>query len=266
MTERISRKELKKPDEFFNVVQQAIQWVFAHRRVLILGLLAVVLAVLASSAWKWYKLNQEKKASILFVDARKAVSGETKSNPSDKGAKNYDSALEKLTQIRKEYAATNTACVAAYFIGELNLKAEKYKQARDSFKSYLDEAGQNGEMVVYALEGIGISYENEGKPQQAVDYFRRMTEPPFDLEPDRGMYHLARLQEKEGKSVEAKDAYQQILSKHPNTIFIQEIQQRLASLESRADVSPKEAQPETKPTPQSEQSEKTPQKATEDRG
>lgn len=244
MAEKVSRKELKKPDEFFAFAQRALQWVYAQRRLLISGLVVIILAALAVIGWRMYVNDLEEKASSLFIEAKKSLKTTTEpGQQGDQDSKPEDlkDTINKFVKITEDYPSTKAAILALFFIGETQYRLKQYEAARKSFMKYLDKVGAKSEMAIYALEGVGMTYEAEDRLEEAKSYFRRLVDPPYNQEPDRGLYHLARVQEKNGKAEEARESYQKILIQHPNTIFMQEIQQRLTRLPK---VSPKKQKKE----------------------
>ena len=62
MAKKLSRKDLKEPDEFLSVTVRALKWINEQKVALIVGALAVVVVILGTLGWQWYKLSKEKAA------------------------------------------------------------------------------------------------------------------------------------------------------------------------------------------------------------
>jgi len=241
LAKKISRKDLKEPDEFISITTRAIGWVSEQKIALIIGASALALVVLGAYGFRWYSQSKEEKASVDFISAKKIldarVAGELANpgSPREEGsyASNevkYKAALEAFEQVRKMHPSARTASLTVYFIGEIHSQLGEYDKAGKNFKEYLTAEGESGELSVFALEGIAASLEAQGKDADAIEQYRRLTKPPFDMQPDRGLYHVARMEQKTGKTTEAVGHFKEILDKYPQTSFRREIQQRLDNL------------------------------------
>ncbi len=241
MAKKLSRKDLKEPDEFIGFTTRAMGWISEQKIVLIIGASALALVILGSYGFRWYNNSKEEKASIDFIEAKKIldarVAGEGIEPGSDQQEGSYASndakykaALEAFEKVRKNHPSARTANLATYFIGDIQSHLGEYEKASESFKDYLKEEGETGELSAFALEGIAASLEAQGKDADAIEQYRRLTKPPFDIQPDRGLYHVARIEQKMGKTSEAIAHYKEILEKYPQTSYRREIQQRLDNL------------------------------------
>jgi len=257
---KTSRKELKEPDEFITLTHRILQWLYQQRVPLLLGVAALILVIVGVVGWNWYVHSAEMKASQSFIEAYEIL--DARVAPGEEGTTSadgsyaseqdkYRAAIEALEQVRKNHASTSTADLATYFIGESHRRLGEHQKAIEHLEAYLKETGAGGELAVFALEGIGLSYEALGRSEEAVKRFRRLTEPPFDREPDRGLYHLARLEHKSGKAQEAARMFREIVEKYPGSVFLPEIESRLELLPklpttgdvAAGDETPEEAQP-----------------------
>jgi tetratricopeptide (TPR) repeat protein len=237
-----TRKSLKEPDEFISFATKTVQWIIENRTSLIIGVLGITAIILAIIGFQWYVVNQEKAASEAFVAAKKTfdspvvVPEEADSEaPSLEGSfssdsDKYQAAITEFSQVKKKYDGTHTASLADYFIGECHLRLEDYDKAIKSFEEYLDKESTAGAFAMFAVEGIGISLEEQKKHSEAEMYYKKLSQPPLDFAPDRGLYHIARLEQKEGNIDKAKKLFEEILEKHPGTIFRPQIENRLSRL------------------------------------
>jgi tetratricopeptide (TPR) repeat protein len=238
--DKISRKDLKKPDEFVSLTKEVLAWLVEQRMALLLGLSALVVVILTAFGWRWYIESQEQEASRLFMEARKITisqqnpegeqnnphSGDNSVSENEK----YRAAITALEKVKKEFPKTDTAALATFFVGQYSQILGENDKAIESYKEYLAIEGVKGELAPSAIEGIAICFESKGATEQAKENYKRLCEPPLDKECDRGLYHLARLEQASGKFQEASDNLMSILDKYPKTSLGQEIQERLLML------------------------------------
>lgn len=242
MAKKVSRKELKEPDEFLSFTVRVLKWINEQKVALIVGALAVAVVVLGTFAWRWYSLSKEKAASVDFIQAREILNARviprddaagtssadgTFSSEDDK----YRAAIAEFEQVAKSHSNSATAALATYYVAEYSRRTGDYDKAIESFKSYLKSEGPSGELAAFAVEGIAASLEAQGKDDQAAQQYKRLTESPFDMQPDRGLFHVARLEQKAGRTGEAVRLFNEIVEKYPKTTYMRDIQDRLSLLE-----------------------------------
>jgi len=241
LAKKISRKDLKEPDEFLSFTAKALGWLNAQKVILLIGVAAIGLTILGSYIWQWHIESIEKKASRAFIEAKEilnapvipkiegmetAVIEGTYSSDDEK----YKTAIKEFEKVILNHGSSATSVLAVYFIGESYLRLGEYDKAIENLKEYLTRDGEHGELAAFAMEGIAASLEALGKDADAKEQYRRLTQAPLDIEPDRGLYHIARLEQKAGKAAQAVRLFNEILEKHPQTAFRQEIQDRLNQL------------------------------------
>ncbi len=247
MVTQATRKDLKGPDEFITLTQRAMAWALAHKVQLIGGICGITVLVLLLSAWNWYAQTQSDKASAAFgkalkiMDAPVLSQGNNENLPED--VKAYASEEEKLKaalgefeSVRKSFQGTKVSTLSAYFYGECSQRMGDHPKAVEYFKKYIEEAGKNADLTPFAIEGIGISLEAQGKSEDATKEYQKLTSDKLYKEfTDRGMYYLARLEQKSGKLETAAKMLREIEEKYPKSIYIQDVQKLLAQLPKVAD-------------------------------
>ena len=255
MAKKVSRKELKEPDEFLSFTVRALRWMNEQKVALIVGATAVIVVVLGTFAWRWYSLSKEKAASVDFIKAREILDARVIPRDDAAGTSSADgtfssqddkfrAAIAEFEQVAKSHSNSATAALATYYVAEYSRRAGDYDKAISNFKNYLKSEGPSGELAAFAVEGIAASLEAQGKQDQAAQQYQRLTEPPFDMQPDRGLFHVARLEQKAGRIDEAVRLYNDIVEKYPKTTYMREIQDRLSVLEKPEEAKPEEAKPE----------------------
>jgi tetratricopeptide (TPR) repeat protein len=242
LAKKVSRKELKEPDEFLSFTVRALKWINEQKVVLIVGALAVVVVILGMYGWRWYALSKERAASVDFIKAREILDARVIPRDDAAGTSSSDgsfaseddkfrAAIAEFEMVSKSHSNSATAALATYYVAEYSRRTGDYDKAIENFKSYLKSEGPAGELAAFAVEGIAAALEAQGKDDQAAQQYKRLTESPFDMQPDRGLFHVARLEQKAGRTAEAKRLYNEIVEKYPKTNYMRDIQDRLSLLE-----------------------------------
>lgn len=242
MAKKVSRKELKDPDEFLSFTVRAFKWINEQKVALIVGALALVVVILGAFAWRWYSLNKEKAASKAFIQAREILDARVIPREDAAGTSSsdgsfysqddkYRAAIAEFELVAQNHPDSATAALATYYVGEYSRRLGDYAKAIQNFKNYLKSAGPGGELAAFAVEGIAAALEAQGKDDEAAQQYKRLTESPFDMQPDRGLFHIARLEQKAGRNAEAIRLFNQIIEKYPKSIYLRSIADRLSVLE-----------------------------------
>jgi TolA-binding protein len=269
LAKKVSRKELKEPDEFLSFTVRALKWMNEQKVALIVGAAALIVVILGTFAWRWYSLSKERAASVDFIKAREILDARVIPRDDAAGTSSADgsfasqddkfrAAIAEFEQMAKGHANSATAALATYYVAEYSRRIGDYDKAIENFKSYLKSEGPSGELAAFAVEGIAAALEAQGKDDQAAQQYKRLTESPFDMQPDRGLFHVARLEQKAGRNDEAVRLFNEIIEKYPKTTYMRDIQDRLSVLEQPE--APKDA-PKGAEEPATEDTKKAPKDA-----
>jgi tetratricopeptide (TPR) repeat protein len=237
----LSRKDLKRPDEFITLTHRA--WAFlqdnARYAVLVGAGAGTILAVVA--AWTYFSDKRAGGATaelgqILDRYARPIVVGPAPdggtAEPEFRSLKERcDAVLSDLDKLTKDYAGSPVAGAGALLRASCLLDAGRDDDAIKAYRAYLGAADGSDPYRFLAHEGLGYAYEHQRKWKEATDEFRGMA-PEGSSYRDRAMWHEARLLERQGRKDEARALYGQILEKFPSTRLRDEIATRLGALDT----------------------------------
>jgi tetratricopeptide (TPR) repeat protein len=263
LAKKLSRKDLKEPDEFLSFTVRALKWISDQKVTLLVGALALLVVILGTFAWRWHSQSLEKAASHAFMQAREILDARVIPREDSAGTSSSDgsffseddkfkAAIAEFEQVTKNHSNSATATLATYYVAEYSRRIGDYDKAIESFKNYLRAEGTGGELAAFAVEGIAASLEAQGKNDQATQQYQRLTEHPFDMQPERGRFHVARLEQKAGRTEEAVRLFNEIIEKHPKTTYLRDIEDRLSMLEK----------PEKEKKPEEETKEETKEEKT----
>ncbi|HOX44683.1 MAG TPA: tetratricopeptide repeat protein [Myxococcota bacterium] len=249
MNDKINRKDLKSPDEFMSTTKSAVDWLVDHR-VLVLSLIGVAtVIILGVLGVRWFLEDRTLKSSQAFAESFKVLEArvvERDEAPETSQADGtYPSEADKLKAsvaaleaMAKEHSGSEAASLAQFFTAESKRRLGEHDAAVAGFEAYLKAEGLGAVMAPFAVEGLGASYEEQNKLEEAKAQYQRLTEAPFLGHKDRGLFHLARLEQKAGRAEVAARQFQAIVDEFPQTIFLPEIQARLSVLPEVPHVAP----------------------------
>ncbi len=203
-TEKLDRKQLKKPDEFQLVAGRAMAWVAAHKGPAIGAAVALVaLALIAWGASVW-RSSREAKAGAELAEAielqgrRIATEG-----PAQAGEESFPSAeardkavIAALEKVRADHAGTAASRTALAELGFIKLKSGDAAGAQKDLEDFLSRAGDDHPLRPFAQESLGYALEAQHKLDLARNAFERLREMGL---PARADYQVARLALVEGK-------------------------------------------------------------------
>ena len=239
--EPLSRKELRRPDDFITLVQRVGAFVQSHaERVALIGV-GAFMVVAAVIVWGHFADQRTGAATALLGQAlEKQAKGIVAAPSADGGATSDDfhSARERCTvvlgqldKLDKEYSGSDAAQAGAIVRAACLLDAGRDEEAEKAYRAYLADASADDPVRFLAYEGLGYALERKGKFQEATAEFRGMAREEGSPYRDRAMWHEARMLERLGKPKDALQMYRQILEKFPATTLRDEISTRAGALE-----------------------------------
>jgi tetratricopeptide (TPR) repeat protein len=78
------------------------------------------------------------------------------------------------------------------------------------------------------LSSLGYAYEQQQEYSKAISYFEKISTAPGQILRDEALFHLGRLYNKSGQPQKSKEAYQKILSDHPDYIYIDIVKEQIS--------------------------------------
>jgi tetratricopeptide (TPR) repeat protein len=215
-------REQIRHDEVHDTVDKAMSWIQENRQTA--GTAAAVVVVVALVAAVVARQRFSSRAAAwdrLSVAQSLAYSGRA------------DASLEQLKQLETEQSGSAAAAFGELFAGDVLYERGDYKSAVEHYNKLL-ERGTPKALQPLALNGLALSQESLGQPQQAVASAQRFLEAYGDhyLAPQAHAC-LARSLQAMGQADQAKAAYQKISLQYPDTSFAALAQAQLKGSEKK---------------------------------
>jgi tetratricopeptide (TPR) repeat protein len=199
---KISRKELKQPDEFQTVFETAALFFELHLTEVLLGAAALLVVVAIALSFLYYEAQRGRAASARFDQALRELQGGK-----------YESAEKDLSTLAADEPHRAVGRLANLYLANAYLAQKEPAKAREALLRYL--AGDDASVFRdAALDDLAVTYEELGDYKQAEATYRQASaiEGPEQARAELGM---ARMLQKQGKRNEAVAVYRDFLAQHP---------------------------------------------------
>lgn len=250
---KLTRKELKAPDEFQKIGAQAMPFMVTHQKTIVGGVIGIV--ALAAIAGLVSELGSKSQDSARndFAATLKVLQRPVNANPTPTKAESeaaeppFKSEVEKdeavvkaLTEFRTKAKGTRAAANAALPLGSALLRQGKPQEALDAINEYLTGSDQADPLRPTALEAKGYALEEKKEYDQALAAFDQLArENKSDFMKGMGLYHRGRVLLLQGKTEEGARQLVDVPTLAPNTAAARLAADRIALLASTGVVIPK---------------------------
>ena len=214
---KISRKELKQPDEFQSFVANAQEFLFNNlQQVIVSGSIVLAAGALAVGIY-YYEIHRDTIAGDRFYSAI----GELKQ-------KNYNQAEADFEKLAEDEPGREVGKLARFYLGSAYFQEGQLEKARDALVSYVPDA-KDDLFASMAYEDLGVIYEKMGELKKAQGAYAQAAAIPGP-EQTRAELQVARLMAEQGDQAGAIKAYQSFLTSHPFAQDRQTVIEALANL------------------------------------
>jgi predicted negative regulator of RcsB-dependent stress response len=229
MGRRITRKQLKKDDEFLSAAEVIFRWIAGNRRPLIAGIGAVcVVALLWWAANSWIGARADD-ASLLLHQAVVTFEGEA-APESLVPAGDVDAAEQQFRQVVESYGRTDQADMARLYLARIALGRGETDEARPVLVDLSRRHTDNviGRLASYDLIKLRIAL-GQGA-EVAAELEAMVSGQSADLPRDVALYQLGELFANEGRPDRARPYLEQLVEEFPESPYLNNARQRLAEL------------------------------------
>ena len=204
--QRLSRKEIRQPDQFVSLSVQIAVWIKAHTAFLIYGMgMVAVAATLMTGWWAWQK-HREQQADIALYEATKFIR-----MPSA----NRSKAVEQLQKLVSDYRGTAAAALAYWHLGHLYFEGEDYPAALTAYRQTQQRLSKADQPLMVALATLDVAYAQEAIgacDPDAITGFEAVLQLPAHWLRGEAYLGIGRCHEKTGATHKAVTIYERALS------------------------------------------------------
>ena len=214
---KLSRKELKQPDEFQSFVQNAQEFLLQNLTQVITSAAIVLAGGALAVGIYYYEVHRDTVAGDRFY---KAI-GEL-------NQKSYKQAETDFSKLANDEPRREVGKLARFYLGAAYLGDGQLVKARDALIAYVPDA-KDDLFASMAYQDLGVIYEKMGdlkKAQGAYSQAAAIAGP----EQTRAELQVARMLAQQGDKGGAVIAYQHFLATHPFSQDRQVVIEALAEL------------------------------------
>lgn len=229
MTEKLTKKDLKGPDEFLTSLGRAVEWGKENLRTLLLGAgAAVVLVVLVFGTTAYRNWEEGSATSDLWPHINRVREFMASSEAGDKEKLQL---LDQALQVNLQKAPRSLASVyARYYLGSLAFDRGEYDLAASRFREALSIGKGDGTLLYLLRLGVAQSLEGKGDFAAAGNAYREALAGmggELSLQAKMGE---ARCLLATGKRTEAASLLKEILTANPPTGIRERVELLLSRL------------------------------------
>jgi len=228
---KLSKKELKQPDEF----QERGSFVLQHlmdnktRYLLYLGIgigvLVIWVAVDMLLGWRQDRISRAFADAMLVYNAQVVDAADENTPPpsgKDPTFPNEEAkmlaASEKFQAFVNEHGSSSYGQAAKFYLANTLFNLKRYAKAREVYEDFLKTAdGGLDQFAFLANFNIAQTYEAEDNSEKAIASYQTILDSKDNVWKDQATYNIARLHYKAGKSDEAVKLLEELQTKYPDS-------------------------------------------------
>jgi tetratricopeptide (TPR) repeat protein len=237
-------KELKAPDQFISFWGKVGKWAGDNQRALLIGVAAVLgLTVVTVAARSFMNGRAEKvtqafarvyrvAAAPIITDAKAPNAGDGPQFKTER--ERSEAALKEVDGFLANHGGSSVANEAELLRARLLVSLGRASEAVPIYEKL--RGSLDARLGFLADEGLAYAQEAGGQTDKAIETLSALAEKSKgagNFYRDRALFNKARLLEAKGAGKDAEKLYREILAEAPTTTLKEEINNRLAALETK---------------------------------
>ena len=205
---KISKKELKE-DKFVLAVFRAKDFLEAHAKEIMYGIVAIVAVVLIVSFYNSSRKKAEESANVMLSEAQVLLS---------QGQE--DDGIARLNDLADRYEGTDAAGYATFLLAKHYLDKGDTVKAKSFFKKYIDDYGSDNLLLQAAMVGYADCLVMEKNYKEAARYYERAARinPDFPEVPAY-IFSAAMAYKQAGDVDKARKLFKEIVEKYERSPY-----------------------------------------------
>jgi len=195
-----------------------------RRKVMIVSLLILVILVVALASYVLLTRSSEKeliKFEVLVDNYR--------SDPMNPEVRNKT--ISGLENLISETRFGFIHAMSHYFIGNIFFTEKKYKEAYDMFEFFIKKSSDDKVFIPIAVNKASICLEEQGKIDEAIAFLVKFESDYSDsIVSDQIHYNLGRLFSLKNNQIKAREYFNNVVAKYPDSIYAERSKERLLLL------------------------------------
>jgi predicted negative regulator of RcsB-dependent stress response len=229
MGRRITRKQLKKDDEFVSAAEMIFRWIANNARPLAIGIAVIcVITLLWWAATGWLSARTDD-ASLLLHHATMSYEGDAAPG-SFAPAGDIDAAEVEFQQVIDDYGRSEQADMARLYLARIALSRGQIDEARTTLVDLADRHGDDVVGRLANLDLINLRIASGQSSEVAEELEAMVAGRSPGLPRDAALYRLGELLSDEGDFEKARTYLEMLVEEFPESPYISSARQRLLEL------------------------------------
>ena len=236
---RLTRKEIKQPDQFVSYTVRTLTWVKTHTNQLMYVTGGVIVVIGLVVGWSIWRDNRQQQAELLLYRAVASlkVDDDTAQGKTLPQA-DQDEAVQQLLSIVRDYRGTQASALAQWYLGHVYFARGDFAAALAAYQETQRVMDQEGQRLLPALVTLNIGYAQEatGQCEQALSSFEEVVQSSATWLRGEAFLSMGRCYESTGAMDAALKVYDRALSDAAvGDNLRQRIEERQASVRSKTE-------------------------------
>ncbi|MGH7254498.1 MAG: tetratricopeptide repeat protein, partial [Nitrospirales bacterium] len=225
------------PDEAQLLSGMERAWFALQRRkaevgiaVLIMVVVTVVVGIVV-----WQDSRHAREAERLEAEATRLFLDRTEDQPKF-SPEQLERAVALYRQVVEEYPHSPSAPIALFRLGNALVNQQDYDGAVAAYRNFTERYGDHPILFGLVQQRLGYAYLLKGDRDKAVEAFSTVLDIPGTLNKDQALFEVGKLEEAQGRHVEAMAHYVELKEKYQNSPYVGEAQMRIKALEAKTGI------------------------------
>jgi len=222
-----TRKELlKEPDEFITLSGKLIGFAVEHKTILTYAVGIVLALAVIITGVRFFSIRAENKAAALLDNS--LIEYQSLENEKKAPEEVYGAVAPDFQSILDKYGSKESGKIARLTFANICYQAGKYDQAIELYEKSLEDFEKHPLIQYQVLASLGYAWQQLNDYAKAADYFEKLASAPEPIMRAEALYQLGMLYSKLGQTEKSKAAYAQILSEHPDFIYLDLVKEHMS--------------------------------------
>jgi tetratricopeptide (TPR) repeat protein len=199
---KITRKELKQPDEFQTFVSNAQEFLVNNLQQVIVSASIVLAAGALAVGIYYYEIHRDNIAGDAFYNAITELN-----------QKKYKQAEADFDKLARDNPGREAGKLARFYLGSAYFQDGQLEKARDALVAYVPDA-KDDLFASMAYDDLGVIYEKQGDLDKAKGAYAQAA-AIAGPEQTRAQLQVAQIMARQGDKAGAIKAYQDFLTTNP---------------------------------------------------
>jgi predicted negative regulator of RcsB-dependent stress response len=222
-----SRKELiKAPDEFITQTGKIIRWSRNHKKPLLIGVCAFFALIALISVYRTYNAQRERSAAAL-LSQNLAAYQQARDLPDNSG-KAHSAVKADFEQLIAEYERHPAGRAGRLLLAHAALSGHAPDEAIALYRKALADFRSDPSLGNILRNGLASAYMQKGEHAAAIEQFQAVVSGKSSLLKDAALFHLGYLYTATGEAEKSRQAYRQLRSEFPNSMYAEMAREKAA--------------------------------------